>query len=81
MTARDSIGPREIGRILGAVRALGIHPEAIRVPLDAEGAGSVKIEGGRLVVIAPASGDLDAFVGGLAARVAALPGAGSLKRA
>lgn len=77
----DGIGPREIGRILAATDALGLHREAVRVPLDAEGAGRVEIVAGKLVVIAPASGDFDAFVAGLAERVRALPGAAALKRA
>ena len=80
MSDRNSIGPREIGRILDAVRALGIHSEAIRIPLGAEGSGSVSITGGKLVVVAPASGDLDAFIGSIAARAAALPGFGALTR-
>jgi hypothetical protein len=78
---RKWIGPQEIGRILEAVHAAGVHLEAARVPLDAEGEGRVAIESGRLVVVAPARGDLDAFVATLPARIRALPGAGALKRA
>src|SRR5262245_55365412 len=81
MNDRDSIGPREIGRILEAARALGLHPEAVRIPLGAEGGGSVSIEGGKLVIVAPAAGDLDAFIGLIANRARALPGFGALKRA
>ena len=81
MSDRTSIGPREIGRILESVRALGIHAEAIRIPLGAEGSGSVEVTGGKLVVVAPASGDLEAFIAALPARAQALPGFGALKRA
>jgi hypothetical protein len=81
MSDRNSIGPREIGRILESVRALGIHAEAVRIPLGAEGFGSVEISGGKLVVVAPTSGDLDAFIAALPARAQALPGFGALKRA
>ena len=81
MNDRTSIGPREIGRILESVRALGIHAEAIRIPLGAEGSGSVAISDGKLLVVAPASGDLEAFIAALPARAQALPGFGALKRA
>jgi hypothetical protein len=81
MTDRKWIGPQEIGRILEVVHALGIHLEAARVPLDADGAGSVRIEGGKLVIVAPATGDLDAFLAALPERIRSLPGATGLKRA
>jgi hypothetical protein len=81
MTGRKWIGPKEIGRMLEAVRALGVHAEAVRIPLDAEGPGSVKIEGGKLVIVAPASGDLDEFIAAIPARARALAGFGALKRA
>jgi hypothetical protein len=81
VTERKWIGPQEIGKLLEVVHALGVHLEAARIPLDAAGLGSVTIEGGKLVIVAPATGDLDAFVKGLPARIRALPGFASLKRA
>jgi hypothetical protein len=81
MSERKWIGPKEIGRMLEAVRALGLHAEAVRIPLDAEGQGSVGIEGWKAVIVAPADGDLDEFIAGLPARLSALPGFGALKRA
>jgi hypothetical protein len=81
MNDRNTIGPKEIGRILESVRALGIHAEAIRIPLAPEGSGSIAISGGKLVVVTPETGDLDAFIASLPARAQALPGFGSLKRA
>jgi hypothetical protein len=77
----DWIGPKEIGRILEATDGLGLHREAVRVPLDAEGAGRTAIEGGRLVITAPSDGSFDAFVAGLAERIRELPGVERLKRA
>jgi hypothetical protein len=76
----DWIGPRDIARILEVTDALGLHREAVRVPLDTAGAGAVAIEQGKLVVTAPADGTLDAFVAELADRVRALPGVERLKR-
>ena len=81
MAERKWIGPKEIGRMLEAVRGLGLHPEAVRIPLDADGEGHIRIEGGKAVIVAPASGDLDAFIGALPAKLRALPGFGALKRA
>jgi hypothetical protein len=80
MSERKWIGPKEIGRMLEAVRALGLHAEAVRIPLDAEGQGSVRIEGGKAVIVAPASGDLDEFIAALPGRLRALPAFASLKR-
>lgn len=81
MSERKWIGPKDIGRILEVVQSLGIHWEAARIPLDAEGSGSVKIEDGKLVIVAPATGELEPFFANLKARIVALPGVGSLKRA
>ena len=81
MSERKWIGPKEIGKMLDAVRGLGLHAEAVRIPLDAEGQGSVRIEGGKAVIVAPADGDLDQFIDGLPQRLRALPGFGALKRA
>jgi hypothetical protein len=81
MSERKWIGPKDIGRILEVVHGLGIHWEAARIPLDAEGSGTVKIEDGKLVIIAPARGELEPFFAGLKDRIRALPGVASLKRA
>jgi hypothetical protein len=80
MTQRKWIGPKEIGRILEAVHALGLHAEAARIPLDTEGSGSVRIEAGKAVIIAPSDGDLDEFIEALPGRLRGLPGFGALKR-
>jgi hypothetical protein len=81
MSERKWIGPKEIGRFLEIAHGLGIHAEAVRIPLDAEGAGSVRIEGGRLVLVAPAVGDLEPFFAALPQRIKALAGVGALKKA
>jgi hypothetical protein len=80
MTDRTSIGPKDIGRMLEIVHGLLIHPEAVRIPLDAAGSGSVRIEGGRLVLIAPAVGALEPWFAALPERIRAVPGYAALKR-
>ncbi|HYC77576.1 MAG TPA: hypothetical protein VEI02_08115 [Planctomycetota bacterium] len=81
MTDRDGIGPRDIARILEVVDRLGIHREAVRVPLDAEGDGRLAVEDRRLVIVAPARGSFDDFVRSLETRIPETPGVASLKRA
>jgi hypothetical protein len=81
MTIRDGVGPKEIAILLSATDALGIHREAVRVPLDATPGGKVAIEGGKLVVVAPTEGPLETFAATIAARAQASPGFASLKRA
>ncbi len=81
MTKQDWIGPREIGRILAVTDELGLHREAVRVPLDTAGEGSTTVTAGKLVVVAPATGDFDEFVAGLGQRIRETPGVERLKRA
>ncbi len=78
--SRAWIGPREIALLLDVADRVGIHREAVRVPLDTEPDGRVAIENGRLLIVAPAAGDLAAFAAGLDAQIRALPGFERLKR-
>lgn len=81
MTNQDWIGPKEIGRILAVTDELGLHREAVRVPLDTAGEGGATVTAGKLVVVAPSTGDFETFVQGLAEKIRATPGVERLKRA
>jgi len=80
METRDWIGPKEIGRILSVTDAMGLHREAVRVPLDCEEPDRLEIVSRVLVVVAPKTGAFDAWVDGLEARIKAVPGVHLLKR-
>ncbi len=68
----DSVGPPEILRILAVTDAIGLHREAVVVPLGTEGAGSMRVTGsGRLEITAP-EGGFDAWLAELPARVRSL---------
>ena len=54
-------------RILGVTDALGLHREAVTVPLGTKGAGELAVRNAKLQVTAPAEGDFEAWL-------AALPG-------
>ena len=73
------INPKDVAAVLAVTDALGIHREAVRVPLAPRPGGSVTVERGALIVELPEK-DVEAFLGGLAERVRSLPGAGALKR-
>lgn len=64
-------GPAEVMRILAVTDALGIHREAVRVPLDNQGAGAVRLvrEGRMIEIVAPAEGDFDAWVAALPTQI------------
>jgi len=73
-------GPREIGRILELTDGLGLHREAVMIPLAPEGSGAARIEGNRLVIRRPEEGDFEAWFDTLPASIGALDLSG-LKRA
>lgn len=68
----DSVGPPEILRILAVTDALGLHREAVSVPLWTEGDGRLRVRGGKLEVTAPARGDFEAWLRGLPDAIRAL---------
>jgi len=70
----DVVGPQEMRRVLEVVDALGIHREAVRIPLTPVPGGGVCIEAGALVVEVPLGDELDAFLDGLPARARGLSG-------
>jgi hypothetical protein len=49
----DSFGQKEIFRILEVTDALGLHREAIVIPLWTRGAGGFRMRGGKLEITAP----------------------------
>lgn len=63
--AMDSVGPSEIMRILGVTDALGLHREAVVVPLGTRGAGEARVRNGKLEITAPAEGDFEAWLAAL----------------
>lgn len=61
----DAVGPKEIMKILAVTDALGLHREAVSVPLWTAGAGELKVKGSRLEITAPARGDFETWLAGL----------------
>lgn len=74
------IGPAEISAVLRLTDDLGIHREAVRIPLSGSAAGDVRIEEGRLLVLLPEAGDFSRFAASLPGRIRALPGFALLRR-
>jgi hypothetical protein len=73
-------GPKDMGRILEVVDALGIHREAVMIPLAPEGEGVARVSGGKLEIRRPETGDFDAWLEALPDAIRALDTSG-LKRA
>jgi hypothetical protein len=62
MGSMEAVGPREIGRILAVTDALGLHREAVQVPLWTEKGGKLAVRNGRLQITAPSDGDFEAWL-------------------
>lgn len=77
----DFVGPDQMRQVMEMVDGLGLHREAVRVPLSPVPGGSLGITDGRLVIEVPADQDLDGWLAEIPDRVRALPGFASLKRA
>lgn len=56
------MGPTEIMRILAVTDALGLHREAVAIPLGTRGKGEIRMRGARLEITAPAEGDFEAWL-------------------
>lgn len=68
--AMSTFGPQEIKRILEVVDDLGLHREAVLVPLDTAGEGRVRLmEPGKVEIVAPEEGDFESWVAGLRDRL------------
>lgn len=67
-------GPSEVLRILAVTDALGIHREAVRVPLDNHGDGGVRLvrNGQMIEIVAPGEGDFDRWIADLPAKIRSL---------
>ena len=65
----DSVGPPEIMRILAVADALGIHREAVAVPLWTKGKGEIRLRGSKLEITAPAEGDFESWLAALPAQL------------
>jgi hypothetical protein len=59
------LGPADIRRILEVTDKLGIHREAVRVPLSRRGSGSVRLTGAAQIEIVAPAGELGAWLGSL----------------
>ena len=68
----DAVGPKEINRILTVTDAIGIHREAVRIPLGTEGEGRVTLAGTIVEIVAPTQGDFEAWVTDLGNRIQSL---------
>ena len=68
----DAVGPKEIYRILAVTDEIGIHREAVQIPLGTEGVGQVTLAGTIVEIVAPAQGDFEAWVTGLGDRIRSL---------
>ena len=69
----ESVSPDTINRILAVTDAIGIHREAVRVPLAPSAEGSVRLAGaGKLEVVAAQQANLEPFMAQLEARIRAL---------
>lgn len=74
------IGPGEIAAVLRLTDGMGLHREAVRIPLSGSPGGEVRIEEGRLLVLLPEEGDFSSFAASLPGRIRALPGYALLRR-
>ena len=68
----DAVGPPEINRILTVTDGLGIHREAVRIPLGTSGAGSVAVNSGRVDIVAPEDGSFEDWLKALADQIGGL---------
>jgi hypothetical protein len=58
----DSVGPAQIMRILAVTDHLGLHREAVAIPLWTKGKGELRLRSGKLEITAPAEGDFEAWL-------------------
>ena len=72
--------PALVRRILEITDRLGLHREAVVIPLAREGAGNLVVTPRRkLEITAPEGADLEAWLAGLPARIEALDLAGVMR--
>ena len=59
------ITPAQIRRILEITDSLGIHREAVVIPLAREGTGAIDRDGAKLVITAPEGDAFEGWLNGL----------------
>ncbi len=75
-------GQTEILRILAVTDALGLHREAIVIPLYNKGTGGLRLRGAKLEITAPGDGvDFEAWLAALPAALRAFPDLPQVRRA
>ena len=75
-------GQTEILRILGVTDALGLHREAVVIPLYNSGTGGFRLRGAKLEITAPGDGaDFEAWLAALPAALRAFPDLPKVRRA
>ncbi|MAB88792.1 MAG: hypothetical protein CMJ90_04950 [Planctomycetes bacterium] len=75
------ITPQQVGRVLQAIDQMGLHREAVRIPLETVPGGAVAIEAGAAVIEVPSDVDLEVWLSELPARLRAIPGSEGLREA
>ena len=67
------IGPAEVRRILAVTDALGLHREAVSIPLAPRGAGSVRVTpAGRVEIVVAAEVEFETWLAELESRLRSL---------
>lgn len=75
------VTPQQVAQVLAATDAMGLHREAVRIPLETVPGGSVAVDGDTAVIEIPSDGDLADFIAALPERIRALAGANRLRPA
>jgi hypothetical protein len=73
--------PSDIRRVLEVTDSLGLHREAVRIPLDTVPGGRLRVAGSAMILELPSDIPLDTWLAELPALVPKTPGYGSLRRA
>lgn len=73
------VTPQQVGRVLQVIDEMGVHREAVRIPLETVPGGSITIDGDQAVIEIPADVDLEDWVKDLPERLRALPGVERLR--
>jgi hypothetical protein len=73
-------GPKEIMRILAVTDALGLHREAVVIPLYNSGTGGLRLRGAKLEITAPGDG-FEAWLAALPDALRAFPDLPKVRRA
>ena len=75
------ITPGQVAEVLLVTDAMGLHREAVRIPLETVVGGGFRIEGEHLVIQVPCDLDLGPWLEALPDHMVALSGVAGLRRA